>query len=321
MKKLARKEIAIGISVIAAILILIFGIEFLKGINLFRPSHFYMAYYDNVAGLEVSAPVKINGYKVGQVREINFDYERPGKTEVLLALNKNLNVPEDSYATLGSSIMGEAYVEIHLGSSKKMLAVGSVINTSESGGIMDQITNSIIPKVGQTLENVDTMLLSLNDLLSESAVRNTVLRLDGISDNILLASQGLNTFIRQDVPGLVRNADGVVSNINGIAGNVGGIVGNIGGIVYNIDTISGNLAALTGELNNLPLKQTMESVNATVNNLEAFSLQLKNQNSTLGKLLNDPELYNRINNVAASVDSLIIDIKKNPKRYINIKLL
>ena len=91
MKKIFNKEFAIGLSVIVAILILIFGIDFLKGINLFRPAHYYVAYYDNVDELTVSSPVLINGYKVGQVREVNFNYEKPGKVEVVMALDKNLH--------------------------------------------------------------------------------------------------------------------------------------------------------------------------------------------------------------------------------------
>lgn len=88
MKKIFNKEFIIGICVITAIVILIFGIDYLKGINLFSPANFYYASYDNVAGLEISSPVTVDGYKVGQVREIQFDYENPGKIKVLLALNK-----------------------------------------------------------------------------------------------------------------------------------------------------------------------------------------------------------------------------------------
>lgn len=91
MKKILNKEFAIGASVIAAIVILIAGIEYLKGINLFRPANYYMAYYDNVDELTVSSPVLIDGFKVGQVREVNFNYERPGKIEVVMALDKNFS--------------------------------------------------------------------------------------------------------------------------------------------------------------------------------------------------------------------------------------
>lgn len=321
MKKLAKKEIGIGLSVIVAILILIFGIEFLKGINLFRPAHFYMAYYDNVDGLEVSAPVKVNGYKVGQVREINFNYAHPGKTEILLAVNKNLLLPEGSVAVIRSSLMGEAYIEIEVGKSNEKIAEGGVVETKQGGGLLDGVTGDVMPKVTNTLETVDILLSNLNSVITDPALKNSIGKLEGISDNVYFASKGLNSLLNQDVPAIMRNA-------NGIVGNVDGIVGSVGKTMVKIDTVSGNLALFSRELKDLPLTQTMESVNRTlegvnqtVMNLEAFSNQLKNPNSTLGMLMNDPELYNRLNSVAASVDSLIVDIKRNPKRYISIKLL
>lgn len=307
MKKLAKKEIGIGLSVIAAILILIFGIEFLKGINLFRPANFYLAYYDNVDGLEISAPVKVNGYKVGQVREINFNYTKPGKTEVVLALNRNLHLPDNSLATINSSLMGEAYIEIEVGNSREMLPVGGEVATRQGGGILSGLSETLMPQITRTLTLVDSLLLNLNRVVADPALTTSVNNLEGISDNILVASNGLKAFMNRDIPSLMSNANGIVYNF--------------GTVMQRVDTISGNLAGLTAQLNQIPLLQTMQSVNATVSNLESFSAQLKNQNSTLGLLMNDPELYNRLNNVAASVDSLIVDIKRNPKRYISIKLL
>ncbi|MCH5214861.1 MAG: MCE family protein [Muribaculaceae bacterium] len=307
MKKLAKREIGIGVSVIVAILILIFGIEFLKGINLFRPANFYMAYYDNVDGLDISAPVKVNGFKVGQVREINFNYEKPGKTEVVLALNKNLHLPVDSRATITSSLMGEAYIEIDVGTSPELIPVGGEVATSQGRGLLDGLSDSLMPKVNETLTIVDSLLLNLNTVVSDPSLRLAMGNLSGISDNIMGASVGLNSLMNRQVPALMNNANG--------------IVGSFGNVMTRVDTISGNLAILSHQLADMPLSETMKNLNATVANLEAFSSQLKNQNSTLGLLMNDPELYNRLNSVAASVDSLIVDIKRNPKRYISIKLL
>lgn len=307
MKKIAKREIIIGISVIVAVLILIFGIEYLKGINLFRPANFYMAYYDNVNGLDISAPVKVNGYKVGQVREINFNYEKPGKTEVVLALNKDLHLPVDSRAEISTTLMGEAFIEISVGSSAQFIPVGGEVATSSSPGLLDGLGDTLMPKITQTLTTVDTLLINLNKVVADPAIKASINRLDGITNNIMLASNGLNTLMSAELPGIMKTANGVMYNV--------------GGIIYRIDTVASNLSGLTAELNRLPLAETMANVNRTVKNLEEFSGQLRNQNSTLGLLMNDPELYNRLNNVAASVDSLIIDIKKNPKRYINIKLL
>ncbi len=99
------------------------------------------------------------------------------------------------------------------------------------------------------------------------------------------------------------------------------IAGNAARATQGLDTIVGNLGQLSYQLKNLPLNATVDNVNQLTSNLSQFSTQLTDKNSTLGLLTSDPELYNRLNQVSADIDSLIVDIKKNPKRYISIKLL
>lgn len=299
MKKLLTKEFIIGLSVIAAIAILIFGIEYLKGINMFSPANFYYVNYENVSGLEVAAPVSIDGFKVGQVREISYDYDNPGKIRVLLAVNKKLRVPEDSYAVLSSTLMGGGYVDIKMGGSKKMLEVGSDIRTKEVPGLMDALAKDVMPAVSTILPRIDSLLYNLNSLAGDPALAQSVRRLDGITGNILTATQGLNSVMGRDVPAVMYNARSITTKV---------------------DSVSANLIALSNQLKQLPIASTMDNVNAVTDNLVKFSNRLNSESSTLGKLTNDPELYDRLNRVSADIDSLILDIKKNPKRYISIKL-
>lgn len=300
MKKLFTKEFKIGLWVIIGLVILIFGIDFLKGINLFTPTNYYIARYDNVQGIEVSAPVTIDGYKVGQVREVKFDYEHPGKIEIVLALNKNLKVPEDSYAQLTPTMLSGTMIEMHLGKSKNFLPVGSEIKSLEAHDLMSSLQSDVLPTVNDILPMVDSLLKNLNTLVADPALAQSIGRLDGITANLLQTSQGLNTTMNRSVPMIMNNA---------------------GRITTSLDTVVGNLGTLSYQLKQLPLNATMDNVQAVTANLEAFSNDLRNKNSTLGMLMNDPELYNRLNRVAADVDSLIVDIKANPKRYISIKLL
>lgn len=300
MKKIAKSELVIGVSVIAAILILFFGIEYLKGINLFSPANFYYVSYDKVPDLEISAPVSIDGFKVGQVRSIEFDYEHPGKIKVLLAVNKKLRIPADSKATLGTTLMSGSYIDLHLGNDKRMLAIGDEISTEESSDLMSAVTNDILPAVSQIMPKVDSLMVNLNALTGDPALIASIRRLDEITQNLALMSASLNRTIGRDVPPILRN---------------------VNHITMGVDTVVGNLNELSIQLKNLPLNSTMQNVDALTANLNEFSMQLKNPNSTLGKMTSDPELYNKLNRVAADVDSLIVDIKKNPKRYISIKLL
>ncbi|MDE6444978.1 MAG: MlaD family protein [Muribaculaceae bacterium] len=300
MKKLFSKEFIIGLSVIVAILVLFFGIEYLKGINLFKPANFYVAKYSNVAGLEVSAPVSIDGYKVGQVREINFNYEHPGEIEVVMALNKSLRLPKDSKAVIATSLLSGAYVEIKMGKSSQLAEVGSIINGETTPDMMASISDQVLPAVGTILPKVDSLLANLNNLVADPALSQSIKRLDNITADISATTAGLRTVMGSQVPAIMSKA---------------------GKVTTNLDSLTRNLASLSYQLKQLPIDKTMGNVNQVTENLVRFSDQLNSQNSTIGKFNSDPELYNRINRVTADIDSLILDIQKNPKRYISIKLL
>lgn len=300
MKKLLSKEFVIGISVILAILILFFGIEYLKGVNMFKPANYYVANYHNVAGLEISAPVTIDGFKVGQVREINFNYDKPGNIEVLLALNKSLRVPEDSKAVIGSSLLNGAFVEIKLGKSSKMIEIGGEIPSGLTPDMMATVSDELLPAVSGILPKVDSLLYSVNRLVSDPALAQSVQNLQSITENLNKASLALNSVMGRQVPG---------------------VIGSVNNVAVDLDTIACDLKVLSAQLRQLPISSTMDNVNELTANLSKFSNQLNDKNSTLGLMMNDPELYNRLNQVSADVDSLIVDIKRNPKRYISIKLL
>ena len=300
MKKIFNKEFIIGICVIVAIVILIFGIDYLKGINLFSPANFYYASYDNVAGLEISSPVTVDGYKVGQVREIQFDYKNPGKIKVLLALNKDLKIPVDTKAMMGTTLMSGNFINLKLGKSAEKIAVGGDIETVENADLMTKLSEEMLPNVNSILPKVDSLLANLNKLAGDPALLASIQRLDAITADIKSTTGALSGTMQRDVPAVMRNAKSITTGL---------------------DSVTANLGILSAQLKTLPLNATMDNVNTVTENLTKFSKQLNDPNSSLGLLMNDPALYNQLNRVAQDVDSLIVDIKKNPKRYISIKLL
>lgn len=300
MKRIFSKEVIIGLCVALAIVILCFGIEFLKGINVFKPSNFYIAEYENVEGLEVAAPVTIDGYKVGQVREINFNYENPGKIQVLIAVNKQLRLPVDSRALIGSTLLSGSYVEIVLGESSEMLPLGGDIQSGQIPDMMSSLSNDVLPSVSSMIPKIDSLLVSVNRLVADPSITASLKNLEVLTSNLSTTSQNLNVLMKRQVPDILNGANIAVDHL---------------------DTITANLASLSEELNRLPLSQTMENVNGLTANLVKFTGNLNNPNSTLGELTQDSELYDKLNRLTADIDSLIIDIKKNPKRYISIKLL
>jgi phospholipid/cholesterol/gamma-HCH transport system substrate-binding protein len=300
MKKIATKEFIIGLCVMIALVVLFFGIDFLRGINLFQPTNYYRASYSNVAGLEVAAPVTVDGYKVGQVREINFNYENPGIVDVVIAVDEKLSLPVDSRAVIESGLMSGASVKIIMGKESAKIPVGGEVQTAVIPDLMSALSTDVMPNVGNILAQVDSLVRNLNTLIADPALANAVKSLDAITANVELATVGLNNTMNNQLPGIMDNA---------------------GKITTNLDVVVNDLAVLSAQLKALPLQSTMDNVNATTANLSTFSAQLNDKNSTLGMLMNDPQLYNQLNRVTADIDSLIVDIKRNPKRYISIKLL
>lgn len=298
MKKY-NKEFWIGLSVIIAALLLFFGINYLKGVNLLNPTHYYVVKAHNVSGLEKSANVSINGFKVGQVRNISYDYEHPGNIEILLAVNDKLQLTEGSYAKIASTLLGGAYIDLVRGEGDKILKNGSEIPLEPSKDFMDAIAQDLVPKVNTMIPHIDSLINNINVLVSDPALMASIRRLDGITTNIEGMTADLQTTVRKDVPPMVRNVNRAVGKI---------------------DSLGHNLVALSNTLNQLPLATTADNVNRITDQLSVFSKQLNDKNTTLGLLTSDPELYNRLTRVSASVDSLIVDIKRNPKRYISIKL-
>ena len=203
-------------------------------------------------------------------------------------------------ASLGSTLLSGAFVNLTLGDSKTMLEKGGLIKSAKAQDLMASLQSETVPTVNSVLERVDSLVLNLNTLVGDPALLQSIRRLDGITGNVMSATEGLNTTVNGQLPPLMANARHAV---------------------VRIDTIAGNLAALSADLRRLPLQSTMENVNSLTANLEKFSHRLNDQTSTLGQLTGDDELYRRLNSVTANIDSLIVDIKRNPKRYISIKLL
>jgi phospholipid/cholesterol/gamma-HCH transport system substrate-binding protein len=168
---------------------------------------------------------------------------------------------------------------------------------------MGTVQNDMLPAINSILPRVDSLLANLNRLVADPALAQSIQRLDGITGNIYGASESLN------------------STMSGLNSNIPVIMRSAGHASVQLDSITGNLAALSADLRQLPLQPTMQNVERLTANLENFSTQLNNPNSTLGRLTTDPQLYNQLNRVTADIDSLIVDIKRNPKRYISIKLL
>ena len=308
MNPTSKKNVLIGLTVVVSICILYWGIEYLKGINLLKPANFYYAKFEKVNGLTVASPVTVNGFKVGQVREITYDYDT-NQISVELSFEKGLKIPDGSTITFSNELLGAAALQLNLGASKTYMEVGSEIPTQMQGGLMDKVGNDMMPALVSILPKVDSIVGSVNQILANPAIAASVTRCDAITRELAASSAQLTELmasLNKAIPGMVHNANGVLANANALTGD--------------LRTTTGNLNTFTGNLKELPLDTTLNRINATLANVQRLTAKLNNENSSLGMLLNDKKLYQNATSTVASLDSLLQDVKKHPKKYVTIKV-
>lgn len=298
MKKFFTKEVKIAIAVIVSLAFLFWGIEYLKGINLFTPVNFYYVHFSNVEGLTDSAPVSIKGYKVGQVREIIYDYET-GSLRVQLSLHKDLKIPTGTKVMIASDMLGTAHVELELAQNSTYYNVGDELEGQKQIGMIDNISDDLLPSIVAMMPKIDSILTNLNKVVANPALSKSIDRLDNITANLETSTRQLTAMTGRSVPGILNNVNGITANLN---------------------TMTNDLKEVSATLKNLPIDSTMNNVNATTKNLMLITQKVNGKDSSLGMLLNDKGLYNHMDKSLVSLDSLITDVKKNPKRYINVKV-
>ena len=294
----SKKLVYIGISAVVVLLVLFFGINYLKGINMFHASNYYFVSYESVTGLNISAPVTANGFKVGQVREMNYEYDNPGHVRVELALDRALKIPEGTVAVLGSDLLGTATISLEMPKSTNYSPVGSTLEGRLAGGLMDNVQSELMPSVVAVMPKIDSLLQSLTAVVTNPSLKAALDRLDKISGEL----------------------DALAGNLSAASRPLPGVVNKASETVTNLADMSVKLDSLTVTLNQLPIEQTMANVEVISANLKQLTAQLQSEDSSLGMLVNDPGLYNNLNATVASLDSLIVDVKRQPKRYLKFSV-
>ncbi len=293
--KFFTKEVKIALVAIVGIVVLFYGLQFLKGLTIFSNDQSVYVTFDDVSGLSASSPVYANGYKVGVVKGIEYDYNPQGKIVALLGLDKNMRLPLGSHAEIASDLLGNIKINLVLGKDPlNMVAAGDTIVGGEEEGMMKKL-GAMMPAIEAIVPKLDSIMTSLNLLLADPALRNTLHNVEGMTANLNATSQDLRNLsasLNRDVPDVMKNANGVLQNTQQLTSNLSTI----------------DVAGMTAKVN-----QTLEKV-------EQMTKKLNSNEGTLGLLMRDATLYNNLSNTAASADSLLIDFKAHPKRYIHFSV-
>ena len=289
------KEIKIALVAIVGILVMYFGINFLKGMNLFSTNNAYYMTFDDIQGLGASTPIYADGYKVGTVDGMEYDYKENGPIKVKVDINKDLRIPQGSKAEIVKDLMGNLQVNLLLANNpRERVEPGGVIPGAVNGGMMDKAAN-LIPVVEKMLPKLDSILTSVNALLADPALAASLHNVETITSNLTVSTRELNTLmagLNKQVPGMVRKANGVLDNTN----------------------------RLTANLASLDVQGTLNKVNQTLESAHQFTEKLNSNQGSLGLLMNDPKLYDNLTSTMSHADSLVIDLKAHPKRYVHFSV-
>ena len=293
--KFFTKEVKIAIVAIVGIVVLFYGLQFLKGLSIFANDDNYYVKFSDVSGVAASTPVYANGYKVGVVEEVIYDYTPQGKLIAVMGLNKQMRLPRGSRAEISSDLLGNIKINLLLGDDPiNMIAQGDTIPGGSEAGMMGKL-GAMMPAIEAMLPKLDSILSSLNTLLADPALQQTLHNVEGMTSNLDATShelRSLSASLNREMPAMMQKTNGVLDNTQQLTGNLAAI----------------DVAAMTA------------SVNQTLANVNEMTRKLNSNEGTLGLLMRDASLYNHLSATAADADSLLIDLKAHPKRYVHFSV-
>lgn len=289
-------EVRVAIAAVIAIILLFFGIKFLKGIDVFKSTHTYYVVFSDITGLSKSNPVYANGYAVGNVKDIDYDYSSPGKVIVEVELSKAMQIPKGTSAELVSSMLGSVSMNLVFSPNPlEHLNAGDTIYGKVHEGALKKV-EAMIPVFEKMMPKLDSILTSLNTLLADPSLAATLHNVNDISANLKQTTTQINSILYNDIPRLSKR----------------------------MDKIGENTEILTRNLSQLDIASTVESVNKTIDNVNSLAntmnAKINGKDNSMGLLLNDRGVYDKLYDTMNSANSLLIDLKEHPKRYVHFSV-
>ncbi|MEY3678209.1 MAG: hypothetical protein RI924_350 [Bacteroidota bacterium] len=289
-------ETKVGILATTAITVLILGYSFLKGMDLFSTDDEFYAVYDEINGLTVSKPVYVNGFQVGRVSQLSLTPE--GKIIAEFQIDPDYRIPKNTKAQLeNTDLLGGKAVIFYLGDSPEYAADGDTIAGTNQSGLMDQL-KPVQEKANLIAGRMDSVLNTINQTLNPEFQRN-------FNQSFNSIAQTLKT-----LESTSRKVDGLVGSESK----------RIGDIMKNLESMSANLKKISAEGVEARLGETLVNANKAVSDLQLVINKINTGQGSLGLLVNDQALYKNLNQAAANLDQLMVDLKAHPKRYVHFSI-
>ncbi len=307
-----RREVKIGFLVLISLVLLIWGLNFLKGSNFFLKGDAYYGVYNRVDGLTVGSPINYKGFKIGTVREIKF---HPSRTDLFLisfTVNKPIMLTEKSVAQIYSlDLMGTKGVQIVDGTGGKLLYPGDTLQTSVMSDLVDQVSMEVLPlkeKTERLIVKLDSVLTDIGSVFSEENKKG----LEYSINNLNLALRNLAS-----ISGKVNYSLEPDGDLGKSFSNLEGFTNSLQMQRANLDIITTNLAGFSSQLNQTNLSGIMASADSSLQALSILLGKVSNGEGSLGMLLEDQSLYLNMQDASANLDRLLADIRHNPERYLS----
>ena len=301
--KIFNREVKIALTAIVAIVLVYLLINFMKGINVFKSSNTYYVRFDNIAGLAVSNAVYANGYPVGIVRGIQYDYGNHERVVVAIELDKEMHVPRGTKAELVTSLMGGVTMSLMLGPNPTdNLAQGDTISGGLHEGAVEK-AEALMPTIMDMLPKLDSIVMNVARLSADPALAQTLRNTAEITNNLRRTSAKLDAMVGRDLPQMMQHLNNTSRNVERLSNNLAAI-----NLQETMNEVNASLAEV---------RQFSANINAMTNDLNS---KLNSRDNTFGLLLNDRKLYDNLNHTVSSADSLLINVKAHPKRYVHFSI-
>ena len=302
------KEFKSGFIFLLAIIFLVYGLKYLKGLNVFQTNKPYYAIYDDIDGLQIGSSIRLNGFNVGMVNNIILNSDN--NLVVTLNIDGLENIPENSICKIvNQDLMGTKGVSLILGQSNSFASSGDTLLGRVENSLQDEVNAQILPlknKAEGLIGSVDSLLTIVTAVLNKNTRNSLSNSIKSLDETFAILSK---TMVKID--SMVYDNDArvskVLSNLESITTNLNDSNSGIKPILYNLSSISDTLSnANFGSL---------------VNNINIISNNINSGSGSLTKLMNDEKLYNNLEKSTSELAELIEDIKNNPKRYVNFSIL